>query len=202
MTSLQWRFGTLLKNTIRLPSTYSIHSSTPAFIKVPLDDAEVNYIDHLNTCHTMSFAKLKELATTARSTKQRELLKVQAIGQDQVRPTFRLANQRELEVLVHKSRVEKKYAYFLVDLEHPDLLVTKLKEKIFNISLSAGASVVDNAVVKARKALEKGNFVVIKLEKRGHNSSEVKDFEVEIKQRCLEAMSDKESKLIFVTKGS
>lgn len=201
MTSVQWRLGNLLKNTYRLPNSCFIHSSTPVYIKVPLSDADVNYIDHSNTCHTMSFSKLKELAITARSTKQRQLLQVQAIGQDQARPTFRLANQREIEVLVHKSRNEKKYAYFLVDLDHPDPLVTKLKEKIFHLSLDAIASVMDNAVTKARKSLEKGHFVVLKVDSRGHKASEVEDFEVNIRKRCLENLSDdKESKLILVRK--
>lgn len=201
MTSVQWRLGNLLKNTYRLPNSCFIHSSTPVYIKVPLSDADVNYIDHSNTCHTMSFSKLKELATTARNTKQRQLLQVQAIGQDQARPTFRLANQREIEVLVHKSRNEKKYAYFLVDLDHPDPLVTKLKEKIFHLSLDAIASVMDNAVTKARKSLEKGHFVVLKVDSRGHKASEVEDFEVNIRKRCLENLSDdKESKLILVRK--
>ena len=201
MTSIQWRLGNLLKNNYRLTNSCFIHSSTPVYIKVPLDDADINFIDHANTCQTMSFSKLKELATKARSTKQRQLLQVQAIGQDQTRPTFRLANQRELEVLIHKSRNEKKYAYYLVDLEHPDPLLTKLKEKIFHLSLNAIASVVDNAVTKARKSLEKGHFVVLKVDSRGHDVSEVENFEQNIKKRCLENLSDdKESKLILLRK--
>lgn len=180
---------------------YYLHCSASVnVVKLPVDDGEINYIDHLNTCHTMSFAKLKELALNARTAKKRRLLQVQTIGKAQVKPTFCLANQTELEILVHKSRVDKVNSYFLVDLDHPEKPLTKLKEKIYVISLDAIEEIIESTVKKARKSLEKGLFVVLKFESRGHKDSEVKDFKNAIKIRCLDGLEDKESQLIIMQK--
>ena len=200
MASIHLRLGQVLKNSYK-GSVYFHRSAPVNVVKLPVDEAEVNYIDHSNTCHKMSFAQLKVLATDSKTSKQRQLLHVQTTGKPQSRPTFRLANQRELEVLVHKSRVDKVNSYFLVNLDAPeDPKLTKLKEKMFTISLDAMENVIESTVKKARKSLEKGHFVVLKFENRGHKASEVKEFETVIKERCLKELEDKESQLVIMHK--
>ena len=192
--SLNLKLGQVFKNTYKVAAQF--HCSASVCVKLPADDAEINYIDLGNTCKTMSFASLKELTANAQNTKKRQLLQVQTIGKQQARPTFRLANKRELEVLVHKSRVDKIYSYFLVDLNNLDQPLIKLKEKIFTISLDSPEEVVASTVKKVRKSLEKENFVVLKFDRRAHSSSELEKFETAVKKRCLDGLEDKETRLV------
>ena len=199
MASIHLRLGQVLKNSYR-GSMYLHCSASVNVVKLPVDEAEVNYIDHSNTCHTMSFAKLKALALDSKTARQRQLLHVQTLGKPQAMPTFRLANQRELEVLVHKSRLDKVNSYFLVNLDEPDQPLIKLKEKIFTISLDAMENVIESTVKKARKSLEKGHFVVLKFESRGQSVQQVKEFENSVKLRCLKELENKESQLVVMHK--
>ena len=158
------------------------------------DDSEVLlYSDNKNhQDQKLTFGTLKTIARKEKDDKGKNLVlvtvKVDSMkGVQKTLPTFKLVNDQVLEVLLRKSRSNvTDESFAIVDIEDPENIPKRVKQKSFVITCDSQPNVMESTVKKIRTELNKSNFVAIKIKRKGQDEAELQDFQSKFVNDCLE----------------
>ena len=158
------------------------------------DNSEVLlYSDNKNhQDQKLTFGTLKTIARKEKDDKGKNLVlvtvKVDSMkGVQKTLPTFKLVNDKALEVLLRKSRSNvTNESFAIVDIDDPENIPKKVKQKTFVITCDSQPNVMEATLKKIRTELNKSNFVAIKIKRGGQDEAELQDFQSKFVNDCLE----------------
>ena len=158
------------------------------------DDSEVLlYSDNKNhQDQKLTFGTLKTIARKEKDDKGKNLVlvtvKVDSMkGVQKNLPTFKLVNDKALEVLLRKSRSNvTDESFAIVDIDDPENIPKRVKQKTFVITCDSQPNVMEATLKKVRTELNKSNFVAIKIKRGGQDEAELQNFQSKFVNDCLE----------------
>ena len=158
------------------------------------DDSEVLlYSDNKNhQDQKLTFGTLKTIARKEKDDKGKNLVlvtvKVDSMkGVQKTLPTFKLVNDKALEVLLRKSRSNvTDESFAIVDIDDPENIPKRVKQKTFVITCDSQPNVMEATLKKIRTELNKSNFVAIKIKRGGQDEAELQNFQSKFVNDCLE----------------
>lgn len=158
------------------------------------DDSEVLlYSDNKNNQNQkLTFGTLKTIARKEKDDKGKNLVlvtvKVDSMkGVQKTLPTFKLVNDKALEVLLRKSRSNvTDESFAIIDIDNPENIPKRVKQKTFVITCDSQPNVMEATLKKIRTELNKSNFVAIKIKRGGQDEAELQNFQSKFVNDCLE----------------